>query len=82
MEINFLRNEKKLTKLEEICTVENFAFIVHENINSKLDFFPDKLHPNQKGNVFLKEILENLLMNMSDVFHKRITSLFKITIFR
>ena len=32
---------KKVNKeLEEICSAENFAFIVHENINSKLVFFP------------------------------------------
>ena len=41
---------KKVNKeLEEKCTAENFAFIVHKNINSKLDLFPDKLNPNKKG---------------------------------
>ena len=28
---------------------------VHKNINSKLDLFPDKLHPNKKGQGILKE---------------------------
>ena len=74
---------KKVNKeLEEKYTAKNFAFIVHKNINSKLDLFPDKLHPIKKGKVILKEILENLLINMSNVFHKGIMSLFKITIFR
>ena len=46
---------KKVNKeLEEKCTAENFAFIVHKNINSKLDLFPDKLHPNKKGQGILK----------------------------
>ena len=35
--------------LQEKCTAENFSFILHKNINSKLDLFPDKLHPNKKG---------------------------------
>ena len=34
---------KKVNKeLQEKCTAENFAFIVHKNINSKLDLFLDK----------------------------------------
>ena len=46
---------KKVNKeFEEKCTAENFAFIVHKNINSKLDLFPDKLHPNKKGRGDLK----------------------------
>ena len=41
---------KKVNKeLEEKCTAENFAFIVHKNINSKLDLFPHKLNPNKNG---------------------------------
>ena len=44
---------KKVNKeLQEKCTAENFAFILHKNINSKLDLFPDKLHP--KGQSILK----------------------------
>ena len=46
---------KKVNKeLQEKCTAENFAFILHKNINSKLDLFPDKLHPNKKGQSILK----------------------------
>ena len=42
-------NGKKVNKdLQEKCTTENFAFILHKNINSKLDLFPDKLHPKKK----------------------------------
>ena len=34
---------KKVNKeLQEKCTAQNFAFIVHKNINSKLDLFLDK----------------------------------------
>ena len=40
--------------LQEKCTAENLAFILHKNINSKLDLFPDKLHPNKKGQGILK----------------------------
>ena len=46
---------KKVNKeLQEKCTAENFAFILHKNINRKLDLFPDKLHPNKKGQSILK----------------------------
>ena len=46
---------KKVNKeLQEKCTAENFAFILHKNVNSKLDIFPDKLHPNKKGQSILK----------------------------
>ena len=46
---------KKVNKeLQEKCTAENFAFILHKNINSKLDLFPDKLHPKKKGQSILK----------------------------
>ena len=46
---------KKVNKeLQEKCTAENFAFILHKNINSKLDLFPDKLHPNKKDQSILK----------------------------
>ena len=41
-------------ELQEKCTAENFAFILHKNINSKLDLFPDKLHPNKKDQGILK----------------------------
>ena len=62
-------NRQKVNKdLQEKCTAENFGFISHKNVNSKLDLFPDKLHPNKKAKEFLKEIFEHLLMNMSDVF--------------
>ena len=40
--------------LQEKSTAENFAIIQHTNINSKLDLFPDKLHPNKKGQGILK----------------------------
>ena len=58
-------------ELQENCAAENFALIFHKNINSKLDLFLDKLHPNKKVKVFLMYILENLSMNMFDVFTKR-----------
>ena len=58
-------------ELQENCTAERFALIFHKNINSKLDLFLDKLHPNKKVKVFLMYILENLSMNMFDVFTKR-----------
>ena len=46
---------KKVNKeLQEKCTAENFAFILHKNINSKLDLFLDTLHPNKKGQGILK----------------------------
>ena len=46
---------KKVNKeLQEKCTAENFAFIFHKNINSTLDLFPDKLHPNKKGQGIIK----------------------------
>ena len=46
---------KKVNKeLQEKCTAENFAFMLHKNINSKLDLLPDKLHPNKKGQSILK----------------------------
>ena len=46
---------KKVNKvLQEKCTAENFAFILHKNINSKLDLFPDKLRLNKKGQSILK----------------------------
>ena len=46
---------KKVNKeLQEKCTAENFAFISHKNIISKLDLSPDKLHANKKGQGILK----------------------------
>ena len=46
---------KKVNKESpEKCTTENFAFILLQNINSKLAFFPDKLHPKKKGQGILK----------------------------
>ena len=48
MEIDYLRKGKKNNKeLQEKCTTENFAFILHKNINGTLDLFPDKLPPNE-----------------------------------
>ena len=58
-------------ELQENCAAENFPLIFHKNINSKSDLFLDKLHPNKKVKVFLMYILENLSMNMFDVFTKR-----------
>ena len=40
--------------LQGKCTAENFAIIQHTNINSMLDLFLDKLHPNKKGQGILK----------------------------
>ena len=36
-------------ELQEKCISENFAFMLHKNINSTLDAFPDTLHSNKKG---------------------------------
>ena len=48
------KGEKVNKELQEKCIAENFAFILHKTINSNLDFFPDKLHPNKKGQGILK----------------------------
>ena len=45
---------KNVNKELQKCTAENFAFILHKNINSKLDLFPDKLRPNKKVQGILK----------------------------
>ena len=37
-------------ELPEKCTAEN----LHKNIISKLDLFPDRLHPNEKSQDILK----------------------------
>ena len=56
MEIDYPKKEKKLTKeLQEKCIAENFAFILHKNINSNVDLLPDKLHSNKRGQGILKE---------------------------
>ena len=47
--------------LQEKCTTENFAIIQHTNINSNLDLFPDKLHPNKKGQGILKGNLRRFI---------------------
>ena len=65
MEVDYQRKDKKVNK--EKCTTENFAFILHKNINSEFDLFPDKLHPNKKGQAILKgnvrkEMSENILI--------------------
>ena len=48
-------------ELQENCTAEKFALIFHKNINSKLDLFLDKLHPNKKGedllNVYFRKFI-------------------------
>ena len=52
---------KKVNKeLQEKCTAENFAFILHKSINSKLELFLISYILMKKAKVFLKEILENL----------------------
>ena len=74
---------KKVNKeLQKKCTAEIFAFVLHKNINSELDLVPISYILIKKVKVFLKEILENLLLNISDIFQKAIMSLLKITIFR
>ena len=53
---------KKLNKeLQEKCTAENFAFILPKNKDSKLDLFPDKLHPNKKDEGILKGNVRKLI---------------------
>ena len=82
MAIDYLRKEKRINKeLQEKCTSETLDFTLHNDINSQLDLFSDKLHLNKKDQVILKVISENLLINMLDIFHKGIMSLFKMTIF-
>ena len=50
-----MENGKKVNKeLQEKWTAENLTFILHKNINSILDLFPDKLHPNKKGQGILE----------------------------
>ena len=49
--------------LQEKRFAENFAIIYHTNINSKQDFFPDKLHPNKKGRGILKGNFEMFINN-------------------
>ena len=74
---------KKVNKeLQKKCTAEIFAFVLHKNINSELDLVPISYILIKKDKVFLKEILENLLLNIFDIFQKAIMSLLKITIFR
>ena len=43
------KGKKVNEDLQEKFTAENFAFILHKSINSKLDLFPDKFHPKKKG---------------------------------
>ena len=74
---------KKVNKeLQKKCIAEIFAFVLHKNINSELDLVPISYILIKKDKVFLKEILENLLLNIFDIFQKAIMSLLKITIFR
>ena len=41
MDIDYPRKGKKVNKeLQEKSNADNFAFILHKNINSKLDLFP------------------------------------------
>ena len=69
MEIDYPRKEKKVNReLQEKCTAENLTFILYKNINSKSDLFPYKVHPNKKTQAILRKKVENLLMNMFDVF--------------
>ena len=49
--------------LQGQCTAENFAIIQHTNINSKLDLFPDKLHPIKKEQGILKGIFKRFINN-------------------
>ena len=56
--------KKVKTELQEKCTAENFAFVLFKNINSYLDLFLISYILMEKAKVFLKEILENLLMNV------------------
>ena len=47
---------KKVNKeLQEKYTAENFAFILHKNINNKLDLIRYKLYLSKKGQGVLKE---------------------------
>ena len=68
-------------ELQENCAAENFALIFHKNINSKLDLFLDKLHPNKKGEDLLNVYFRKFINEYVWFFHKEIMSLFKITIF-
>ena len=73
---------KKVKKdLQEKCTAENLVFVLHKNINSKLDLFPDKFNPNKNDQGILKGNFRTFIY-MFYVFHKSMMSLFKITLFR
>ena len=50
----FEKGKKVNKELQEKFTAENLAFILHKNINCKLDLSPDKLYPNKKGQGFLE----------------------------
>ena len=55
MAIDYLRKEKRINKeLQERCTSETLDFTLHNDINSPLDLFSDKLHLNKKDQVILK----------------------------
>ena len=61
--------------LKEVCILENVQFLLHENINSELYLFPDRLHPNKRGQGVLKQVSSTNLI--FDSFLKRKISLLK-----
>ena len=72
---------KKVNKeLQEKYTAENFASVLHKNINNKLDLFRYKLHLSKKGQGILKENFRKIINDLM-FFTKGIMLLFKITIF-
>ena len=57
-----MENGKKVNKeLQEKWTAENLTFILHKNINSMLDLFLDKLHPNKKDQGILERNFRNFI---------------------
>ena len=83
---NEIINLAKISGTEYLVEIDYLRMVkkvkLNSKLNSKLDLFSISYILIKKAKVFLKENLENLLMNMSHVFHKGIMSLFKITIFR
>ena len=75
--------EKKLTKeLQEKCIAENFAFILHKNINSNVDLLPGKLHSNKRGQGILKENFRKFINAYVWRFSQGDNVVIQITIFR
>ena len=75
VEIDYPRKEEKVSKeIQEKCTTEKFAFILHKNITIKFDLFPDNLYLSvwcfSHGDNFVNQnndIVSNTTQNMEEV---------------